>query len=1331
MKTRILFLYIAIFFPLTIYSQSLIFNHLKIAQGLSHSSVNAIYQDEFNQMWIATRDGLNRYDGYKIETFRPAIDDVNGIFGNNIQRVTGDKKGKIYLQCMAGLVTYDLRKQKFQVIQRDSVRFISYGKNKLWIGNHNKINYLAPGEDVIRNYSKLDSSCNITSILEDSFSNLYVGTQSHGLLMIDGNGRSTVLIKNISVMCTTVDRQQRIWVGTLNSGLYCIDAKGVVTHYAYDVNDKESIPNNYVRTICQDEMDFVWVGTYGGLARFDPETRKFKNFNYASFDSYSIGSSSIWCISKDIHGLLWIGTFFGGIDIINPEFSFNSYYRPSIDNKGLNSSIVSTVSEDEKGNLWIGTDDAGINYFDREKGIFSHYTHDEKNPNTISSNAVKTTLIDKENNCLWIGMHLGGLNKLDLNTKKVTRINLNTGNRTVDNYVRSVIKFGDSLLLGTHFSVYVYDIKTGLATRLLDKKYTETNWQIWDMMLSSDSCLWFATSADVFRYNFKNKSLKKYTYLNRKASINENITLATFFEDKKKRVWIGSANKGLGLYNSNQDSIKFLNTANTNIIDNYILGINESPMGYLLIATNKGLSLLDVDKNTFYNYYNDFFPFESLNERSVFKSRSGEIILCSMNGLLILTERDLMIKPKDYVINLTALYVNNKLIKPEEEPGIIKESILYSNSIELDNSHSVFSVEFSTSNYIKALQPEIQYILEGFDQEWVNMHNNNNLITYTNLNPGKYVLKIKGVNKLTQQSIPVKTVQIIVHPPFYKMWYAYLFYFLLATGLLLLIFYQLKLRTSLKYAHIEKKHIEELNQYKLRFFTNVSHEIRTPVTLIITQLDMLLQRTDLSQSIRNRLANIVRNTSNLKILINELLDFRKQEQGHLQLKASENDLIKYLEEIFYSFKDQANYKHIHVSFIHSEDELKMWFDTSQLYKVFFNLLSNALKFTPSNGFVSLQVEKKADWVTISVSDTGMGIRKEEIDKLFDSFYQGENARNANVDPGTGIGLALVKSIVDAHGGTISVQSNEKSGSIFSVSLPLDDSRFKEMKTEDKTEPDHQQELLLPDEAFLQEIHNKQPVGFSTSSITILIIEDNKELLELLGNIFELVYTVVKTDNGDEGLKIALDIKPDIILSDIMMPGMSGIELCKRVKSNLEICHIPVILLTARTASESNLEGLMAGADDYITKPFNTRILITRCNNLINNRIILQKKFRTTADLDTSQLAASEHDQELLNKAIAVIEENISNPDLNITLFANAMYMGRSSLFSKIKGITGQTPKDFITTIRMKKSLVLLKENPGLSVSEIAAMAGFNDTSYFIKMFKQNFGVTPKQYQVKG
>lgn len=1332
MKTRILLIYITCFLPIAVFSQSLIFNHLKIAQGLSHSSVNAIYQDEFNQMWIATRDGLNRYDGFKIEVFRPVVDDVNGIFGNNIPRVTGDKKGTIYIQCMAGLVTYDLKKQKFNVVQRDSIRFIAYGKNRLWIAQQNEVNYLSQGEAVIRHYARLDPRYNVTSITEDSFSNLYVGTQSHGLFMIDGNGRSKSLIKDISVICTVVDKQQRIWVGTLNNGLYCIEPNGTIANYVNDNRDKESIPNNYVRTICQDDMDYFWIGTYGGLARFDPETKKFKSFNYASFDAYSIGSSSIWSIIKDTHGLLWIGTFFGGIDIINPEFSFNSYYRPSIDNKGLSSSIISTAAEDEKGNLWIGTDDAGVNYFDRKNGAFTRFTHDAGNSKTISSNTIKATLVDKENNCLWIGMHLGGLNKLNLDTKQITRINLNTGKPAVDNYVRSIVKLGDKLLLGTHYSVQVYDIKTGTSTRLLDTSYTETNRQIWDMMLSSDSCLWFATSADVFKYNFRTKSLKKYIYNNNKAKIRENITLATFYEDKKKRVWIGSANKGLGLYENKRDSIRFLNTANTNIIDDYVLGINESPIGYLLIATNKGLSLFDVDKNTFYNYYNDFFPFESLNERSVFKSRSGEIILCSMNGLLILTERDLMLKPKEYAINLTALYVNNKLITPEAEPGIIKESILYSDKIELNNSQTVLSVEFSTSNYTKALQPDIQYILEGFDQEWVNMHSNNNLITYTNLNPGTYTLKIKGVNKLTQQDTPVKSIKIVVHPPFYKMWYAYLFYLLFAIGLLILIFYQVKLKTSLKYAHIEKKHIEEMNQYKLRFFTNVSHEIRTPVTLIITQLEMLLQRIDLSQSIRRRLTNVMRNTNNLKTLINELLDFRKQEQGYLQLKVSENDLIKYLEEIFFSFKDQANYKQIHVSFIHKDDALRMLFDAGQLYKVFFNLMSNAMKFTPSGGSVSLQVEKKTDWVTISVSDTGTGIKKEEIDKLFESFYQGENALEASIDPGTGIGLALVKSIVDAHGGTISVQSNENSGSIFAVSLPLFPLYTQEADSDDKPETiDYQQVLALPEQAFLEDIHKKRPVGVSPKSITILIIEDNKELLELLENIFALIYTVIKTDNGETGLKMAIEFKPDIILSDIMIPGISGIELCKRIKTNLEICHIPVVLLTARTAAESNLEGLMAGADDYITKPFNTQILITRCNNLVNNRIILQKRFRTSADLDTAQLANNENDQELLNKAIAFIEENIGNPDLNISLFANKMFMGRSSLFGKIKGITGQTPKDFITTIRMKKSLVMLKENPSLPVSEVATMVGFNDTSYFIKMFKQNFGVTPKQYRLSG
>lgn len=1332
MQIRVLFFCLASLLCLVSSAQSLVFNHVKTPQGLSHSSVNAVYQDEFNQMWIATRDGLNRYDGYKIEVFRPELDDVKGIFGNNIQRVTGDRNGRIYLQCMAGLVTYDLRKQTFQMIQRDSVRFISYGKNRLWIASHNKINYLIPGEEQIRNHAILDPSVNVTSITEDSFSNLYVGTQSHGLLMMDGNGRSTELIKDISVMCISVDKQQRIWVGTLNSGLYCIDIKGDITHFLHDEHDQETIPNNYVRTICQDDLGYFWVGTYGGLARLDPSTKKFKRFTYTSFDSYSIGSSSIWSITKDVHGLLWIGTFFGGIDIINPEFSFSSYYRTSIDDKGLNSSIVSTVSEDEKGNFWIGTDDAGLNYFDRSKGTFSYYTHDPLNPNSISSNAVKATCFDKENNCLWIGMHLGGLNKLDLTSRKVTRVRLNTGKPVIDNYVRSIIKIGDSLLLGTHFSVYVYNIKTGQTTRLLDEKHIETNWQIWDMMLSADGSLWFATSAEVFNYDMKTRRLKKYTYYNQKASIRENITLATFYQDKKGRVWVGSANKGLGLYDNAGDSLKFLNTGNSNIIDNYILGMNESPMGYLLLATNKGLSLFDVDKNSFYNYYNDFFPFEALNERSIFKSNKGEIILCSMSGLLILTERDLMLKPKDYVINLTALYVNNKLIRPEDAPGIIEKSILYTDRIELNNNHSVLGVEFSTSNYLKALQPEIQYILEGFDREWVSMrNNNNNLITYTNLNPGKYVLKIKGVDKLTQQNTPVKQIQIIVHPPFYKMWYAYLFYALLAIGLLLLIFYQIKLRASLKYAHIEKKHIEELNQYKLKFFTNVSHEIRTPVTLIITQLDMLLQRTDLSQSIRKRLSNIMRNTNNLKILINELLDFRKQEQGYLQLAMSENDLVKYLEDVFYSFKDQANYKQIHATFIHSDEPLKMCFDPNQLYKVFFNLLSNALKFTPPNGAVTLSVERKDDWVTVSVSDTGIGIRKEEIDRLFESFYQGENAQYISSDPGTGIGLALVKSIVDAHGGTITVQSKEHNGSVFSVSLPIGYSSQQESEELEKADKaDYKQELALPEQAFIAELLTQQPEDVPASSLTILIIEDNKELLELLGNIFRLVYKVVLAENGAAGLKLATELKPDLILSDIMLPGMSGIELCKRVKSNLDICHIPVVLLTARTATESNLEGLMAGADDYITKPFNTKILLSRCNNLINNRIILQKKFRTAPDLETSQLAATEHDQELLSKAIAIIEENISNPEFSIADFATKMFMGRSSLFSKLKALTGQTPKDFITTVRMKKGLMLLKDNPGLSVAEIATIVGFNDTSYFIKMFKQHFGLTPKQYRLK-
>ncbi|MDR3060789.1 MAG: response regulator, partial [Dysgonamonadaceae bacterium] len=971
---------------------------------------------------------------------------------------------------------------------------------------------------------------------------------------------------------------------------------------------------------------------------------------------------------------------------------------------------------------------------DREKNHFDSYRNNPGDPQSISSNNLKAIYLDERRNLLWVGTHMGGLNCFNPQTKKFKRYLHNPDNRLSNEYIRCIVPYDKFLLLGTHNSIDVFNPETGTSEPLVDKKkYDLQNKQIWDMYIDSGGLLWFSTSTAAYRYDFKTKDLQ--VYINNpkdSASIGFGF-FNTFFEDRKGRIWVGSAGGGLDLYQPQTNSFIHYNTQNSQLIDDYILDINESPMGYLLIATNKGLSRFDVENNVFYNYKNNnFFPFSSINERSLFITQKGEIVICSINGMVIINERDLNFKPIDYKINLLDLYINNNLVKPGDKDNILKTAFPYTNKISLNHRHSVISIEFASTNYIKAVDPQMQYKLEGFDDDWINAENRNT-VTYTNLEPGEYVFRLRALTNAFDHFTPETLLNIEVSPPFYKTMWAYILYVIVLTALFYILFSnyisKVKLQSSLIYVNKEKKQIEELNQSKLRFFTNISHEFRTPITLMLTQLEILLQNGNLPQNVYNRLISIMKNAEKMRRLINELLDFRKQEMGFVKLKMSKQNIVSFINDIYVPFKEYSHSKHINLSFIHKEESIDVWFDVDQMEKVFFNLLSNAFKFTPANGMISIVIENDTNAVFIFVIDTGCGIRPDSLEKIFEWFFQGKEDDFSPLNLGTGIGLALAKNIVEAHSGEISVRSQVNKGSTFKVSLPLGDSHFDESF---KIIPPDKKGLFysdinIPEPKFISEIKDSQK-EISLQSASILIVEDNRELLQLLVRIFESIYTVFAASDGVEGLEKTIEFQPDIVLCDVMMPNMSGIEMCRKIKTNLNTCHIPVVLLTAKTTEEHTIEGLLTGADDYITKPFNSKILIARCNNLVNGRAIIQNKFSKDPEVETHLLAMTAYDQKLLDKAIRVVEKNMNNLQFDINLFSSEMGLGRTNLYTKIKGITGQTPNDFIMNIRLKKSLSLLKENSHTSISEIAMQLGFNEPAYFIKRFKKLYGQTPLQYR---
>lgn len=1329
MKRIVLLLGLCLCSLCAVHGQHLLFNHFRLKENLSQHSVLSVYQDEYDRLWIATRDGLNLYDGSRNQVFQHLPGDTLSLFGNTIQGLTGDGRGSIYAQCQSGLVRYDMLSEQFEVVTRQGVMYISHGTDRLWSSYEHHLSYLDSITHRLVPYLSHSAWGRVSAHLQLKDGTLMIGCRDQGLWMADRNKKTRQLLPaHVSVVTLYEDNQNRCWVGTREHGVYVLAQNRVVQHFTHTAVDPHSLSHNFVRAICQDNQGNFWLGTYQGLCFYDSSLQRFTLYDHSDVDPFSLSNSSVWCITKDRQGTLWIGTFFGGLDCFNPEFSFKQYYRAGLV-EGVRGSVIGSAVEDTAGNLWLCTENGGLSCREHATGRFSSYTHLPGQAGTLSSDVLKSIALDTAQQALWVGTHMGGLNRFDLATRRATRITLNANDPAVNNYVRAVCPHAGLLYLGTHNGVAVYNPATGTCHSLVDNvKEDLDNKQVWDMMIDHRHQLWFSTGTAFYRYDLPRKQL--HCYLN--DPLRPQSTAAcynnTFFEDRDGTVWIGSSGGGLERYDPRTESFTHYTTLNSQLMDNYVLDIAQSALGYLLIATNKGLSRFDIQNASFSNYRNNsFFPFSALNERCLYVTSSGEIVIGSTSGLLVMNEQDFNYLDKTYSVLFSRLWVNNKPVSPGDATGILRSTLLTTPAIGLNHTQTTFSIEYGVTNYINAIQPQVEYMLEGFDTDWIS-DNGRRQLTYTNLPPGEYVLKIRG--RVDNALSPESLLTVRVSPPFYKTWVAYLVYTLGVLWVLYFIFAnyvsRIRLASSLLFAQKEKEQIESMNLSKLRFFTNISHEFRTPITLVISQLELILQNSSVPHGEYSRLLSMTKNMQQMRRLIDELLTFSKQEQGHLKLHYCRQNLIDFVNDIYVPFKEYAVARHIYLHFVYKSSDLDVWIDTAQMEKVFYNLLSNAFKFTPERGTITIQVEQDSLNARVSIIDTGVGIEEEAIDKVFDRFFQGTGT---GTGLGTGIGLAFARSIVEAHGGTISVDSQVGTGSTFLFTLPLGEAHIApEQKTSASSPHDLPARIELPDTEYLTEIINQQKA--SELETTILIIEDNPELLEVLQKIFEPIYHVITATNGINGFDQVLEHQPDIVLSDVMMPQLSGTDLCKKIKTNMDTCHIPVVLLTARVATDHILEGLLMGADDYITKPFQAKILIARCNNLVRGRKLLQTQFLQSPKADPHILATSAYDQEVIQKAIDVVERNILNPDFDVAFFAQEMCLGRTNLFSKIKGITGQTPNEFITTIRLKRGAYLLLERWNEDIDQIACLVGYNDTSYFNKRFKKLFGKTPTQYRAE-
>ena len=800
-------------------------------------------------------------------------------------------------------------------------------------------------------------------------------------------------------------------------------------------------------------------------------------------------------------------------------------------------------------------------------------------------------------------------------------------------------------------------------------------------------------------------------------------------EDRHRNLWFSTISSGIDVYYRETGKFENFNSKKNGLGSDCIYAVTESLNGKLLLTTNQGFTLFDYYTKLFYNYDNENgFPFTTLNENSLYQCKDGEIFLGGIKGMVSFYEKSLNIPPKPYDIFPVGLWVNGEEVGINDKTGILKSSFYDTSAITLKSDHSVLNLEFAVSNYIAANQHEFVYRLEGFSNGWTKIYKQRT-ITYTNLSPGDYTLIVKpaGINNVYQ---PEYRLNITVLPPFYKTIWAYLIYVVITISLLYYIVRtyhgRIKLQESLKYEKQHIRDVEELNQSKLRFFTNISHEFRTPLTVIVGQIEMLLQVQSLPPAIYNKLLNVYKNGLQLRGLISELLDFRKQEQGHMKIKVSRHNLVDFLYENYLLYIEYASTRHIKFYFNKDQDQLEVWYDSRQMQKVINNLLSNAFKYTPEKGSISINISKRGEEAIIEVQDSGKGIKPEEAGKIFERFYQTSN--DPENTQGTGIGLALSKGIVELHKGRIEVSSNQTSGTTFTIALKLGNAHFTAEQIETEEPKEEEAAVIVESKFMVEQQVLDDTVKERIKGAKVLIVEDNDSLREMLAGLFEPYYEIITAADGEEGLKEARDRMPDLIISDVVMPKMTGIELCKQIKQDFETCHIPVVLLTARTAIEHTIEGLRIGADDYITKPFNVNLLISRCNNLVNSRIVLQEKFSKQPQTRVQMLATNPMDKDLLDRTVAIIEKNMDNAEFSLNDVIRELCISRTNFFSKMKAITGQTPNDFILTIRLKKAAYLLKNELFLSIAEVADRTGFSSPRYFSRCFKEVYGISPLFYR---
>lgn len=1342
---------------------SISLQHISTQDGLSQSTIYCMLQDSEGFLWFGTRDGLNKFDGYNFTVYRNKKNDSTSISDNHILSIMEDRKGRIWVGTEIGVCVYNKNLNSFhryEEVNNDSNLFRSShvyallqdSRGNIWAGtdgggvsiydsisdSFKRLEHFFPTTETTRNLK-------VRSILELSNKEIWISTIGDGIIIytpelntLIPRHRTTSAscgIESTSIRTLYEDSKRNIWIGSDEDGLSVYNLNTKKTRY-YSADKKGEISHNAIRSIFEDSHGSIWIATRVGLNQYHPTTNNFTQYFHEELDNTSLSNNSVRSILQDKSGNLWFGTYYGGISVLyNSSKNFRLYKPDKNKANSLNYEIVSSFVENKDGGVWVGTEGGGINYINTttheistkqniqsilgdegnnvkalfndnnnnlwvgtygnglykinlSNNTFEHYTHSSTDSNSISSNNVYVIHIDSKGLC-WIGTNLGGLNLFDRKTKTFKHINIaDTDSNPI---------FGNTI-----------------------------------NCIKEDALgnIWFGSDKGLIKYD--GEKYQNITLHNNQGQVLNNVFVLSINIDSFQSLWIGTSQDGLIKLDVNTLKSQQY-TINENLSSNIIYGIIEDNASNLWLSTSNGLMKFPLaiqygklNKNQsaiiYYNIH-DGLQGNEFNRGASFKDSKGNIYFGGLNGFNSFNPKNITLNKTKAPIKLSAFHLSNKKVDTYTKNSPLKQHISQTQSIKLNHKQSSFSFEFVALNYDKPEKNNYAYKLDGFDDDWIYSGGNRTAV-YTNIDPGEYKFMVKASNNdnLWNNNGPV--VDIIILPPFWKTKLATATYILIVIILLLTFRKLIIIRTNeknlLEFERLEKGRIEEINQMKLRFFTNISHEFRTPLTLISGPLEKLLNENDVTKDEQTYLLSLMhKNVQRMQRLISQLMDFRKLENKKMRLKISSGNITSCIKDAIQLFEEYCSRKGIALKYISNLSEKEIyWFDKSIVDNVVFILLSNSIKFTPNKGEILVELNQREHLLEVKVKDTGIGIPKDKLNIIFERFYSESNPSKIL---GTGIGLSFAKNLITLHKGEIQVDSVVDEGTCFTFSFPVNKEAYSDTEIT-------QLHDTLP-ETDLPSVNTIMPPTTEDSSEklseSVLIVEDNHELREFIKSSLKK-YEIYEAENGKEAFKLAKKHIPDIIISDVMMPIMDGMEFCRLVKNNMITNHIPLILLTAKTKVENRLEGTKSGADVYMDKPFNVALLTANVENLLTQRKTIRERFAGQYISENTEGEINKLEDDFISKAQEIIFNRKSDPDLRVEDLSSELGLSRSQLFRKFKTLTDHSPNEFIKVVRLKYSKELLTKGE-LNINEISYECGFSSASHFISSFKKHYNKTPKEF----